>query len=82
MKKENKELIGFFQLQDGEEKSKLLREYIAEAEKQIGFENIVPDDEIRLMWENSKELPGTLQNFASVLYDKIMEGVCNVIATA
>lgn len=82
MKRVNKELIDFFQLQDEEEKMKLLAAYIAEAERQIGFETAVPDNEIRLMWGNNKELPGTLGNFASVLYEKIMEGVCNVIATA
>ncbi|MEA4896288.1 MAG: hypothetical protein VB064_13670 [Oscillospiraceae bacterium] len=82
MKRVNKELIDFFQMQDREEKNKLLADYIAEAEKQIGFESTVPDNEIRLICETDKALPGTLQNFASILYDKILEGVCNVIATA
>lgn len=82
MKRSSKELIDFFQLEGTKEKDRLLAEYIAEAERQIGFKSVVPDDEIRLMWEKNDELPGTLQDFAYVLYDKIMEGVCNVIATS
>jgi hypothetical protein len=82
MKKANKDLIDFFQMQMAEEKSKLLEVYITEVERQLGFKTTIPDDEIRLIWEKNKELPGSLQNFASVLYEQIMAGVCNVIATA
>lgn len=82
MKRINKDLIDFFQTQKSGEKNELLAEYIAEAERQMGFETIVPDGEIRFMWDKNKELPGTLQDFASVLYEQIMTGVYNVIATA
>lgn len=81
MKRTNKDLLDFFQMQKSGEKTELLAKYIAEAERQIGFENIVPDDEIRLLWEKNKELPGTLQDFAFVLYEQIITGVCNIIAT-
>ena len=82
MQKANKELIDFFEMQREGEKNKLLEKYIAEAKKQIGFKTPVPENEIRLMWEKNDELPGTLQDFAFVLYEQIMKDVCNVIATA
>lgn len=82
MKRANKNLIDFFEMQESDEKNRLLEAYIAEAEKQIGFNTIMPDDEIRFVREGSEELPGTLKTFASVLYDKIMTGVCNVIASS
>lgn len=82
MKRASKDLIDFFQLQNSDEKNRLLAEYITEAMRQIGIKSAIPDDGIRLMLEKNEELPGTLRDFSSVLYDKIMEGVCNVIATA
>lgn len=82
MKKVSKELVDFFQQNKQWEKDELLAAYVAEIQLQMGFETIVPDDEIRLMWGHHKALSGTLQDFSSALYDKIMEGVCNVIKTA
>lgn len=82
MKKGNKELVDFFQQHKQWEKDELLASYTTEVQQQLGFETVVPDDEIRLTWGKNRELSGTLQDFSSALYDKIMEGVCNVIKTA
>lgn len=84
MKKVCRELMDFFQGQEGWDKSELLADYCAEILKQsnctINSQALSPD-EIELNWGDDR-LPVTLQDFADALFDKIIEGVCNVIETA
>lgn len=85
MKKVCGELIDFFQGQEGWDKDELLSDYCSEILKTNGCtlnDGVLSPDEIGLNWGDELELPLTLDDFASALFDKIIDGVCNVIETA
>ena len=86
MKKVCRELIDYFEQQEGWDKEEIIADYCAEIlkENDCTMLNDVPlsPDEISLNWGDDLNLPITLQDFADRLFDKIMEGVCNVIKTA
>ena len=86
MKKVCQELIDYFENQEGWDKEEILGEYCAGILKKYDCLGIndqpLAADEIDLNWGEELNLPLTLQDFANELFDEIMQGVCNVIATA
>lgn len=86
MKKVCQELVDFFEDREGWDKDDLLSEYCAEIMKKYDCTGVTDQslspDEIDLSWKDELILPLTLQDFADELFDKIIEGVCNVIRTA
>jgi len=79
MKKVCKELIEFFKEREGWDKDELLSDYCTEILEKAGAELPYADDVGLICGE--KEFMD-LQDFASALFDKIIDGVCNVIETA
>lgn len=79
MKKVCKELIEFFE--DGESWSRddVLFEAVTEILQKNGSETIAADE--LGITDGDKEIM-VLSDFAEALFDKILEGVCNVIKTA
>lgn len=79
MKKVCKELIEFFR--DGErwDKEGVLFETVSEILKKNGSKTIAADE---LSINDGGHEIMVLSDFAEALFDKILEGVCNVIKTA
>lgn len=86
MKKVCQDLVDYFELQEGWDKEELLSNYCAGILKKhdcVGVTDVPLDpEEIALNWGDDLNLPLTLQDFANELFDEIIQGVCNVIATA
>jgi len=86
MKKVCKELIDFFEHEEGWDKNEILSEWAGAVLRKLNC-TMQPDnipismDEIVLHW-GEDELPVTLQDFASELFGEMIKGVCNVIRTA
>jgi len=74
---ENKlqEIINFFELEEGYDKSEIIADMLDEIEEIKGYFS----DEIGLVW-NDKELM-VLSDFVDKFYSKIIEKICNVIKT-
>lgn len=86
MKKVCKELIDFFEQQQGWDKNEIMSDWAAEVLQDLNCtlpNSSIPIamDEIELCW-GEDSLSTTLQDFAEKLFDKILVGVCNVIRTA
>ena len=86
MKKVCKELIDYFELKEGWDKEEILDEYCESILKKhdcldINDQTLDPE-EVALNWGDDLNLPLTLRDFANELFDEIIQGVCNVIATA
>lgn len=79
MKKVCKELIEFFQDGESWDKEGVLCEAVSEILKKNGSETIAADE--LGITDGDKEIM-VLSDFAEALFDKILEGVCNVIKTA
>lgn len=85
MKQVCRELISFFENEEGWDKGELLQEYVEEIFKKHGIENcgsVISPDEVEVVWDGSARFPMTAKDFAIELFDKIISGVCNVIRTA
>lgn len=86
MKKVCQELIDYFEFQEDWDKEEILSKYCASILKRndcFGVNDSPLDpDEISLSWKDELDLPITLQDFANELFNEIIQGVCNVIATA
>ena len=74
---ENKlqEIIDFFELEEGYDKSEIIADMLDEIEEIKGYFS----DEIGLVWDD-KELM-VLSDFVDKFYSKIIEKICNVIKT-
>lgn len=79
MVKLKRELIDFFKYKEGWDKQEILEEYIheilTEAKSEFTCADLlsINDDEKEIMM---------LDEFSDKLFDKIIDGVCNVIETA
>ena len=90
MKQVCKELISFFENEEGWDKEEILSEYIAEIFKKYkmcyfdgpGGIPIAPDELVISYGDKPMDLRLPVDLFAEELFDKIIEGVCNVIKTA
>lgn len=78
MKKVCSELIDFFEGEEGWDKDEILSDYVAYVLEKNGIKNDM--DEITLFDGEHEHM--NLADFAEELFDKIAEGVCNVIRTA
>ena len=78
MKKVCKELIDYFEQNEGWDKAEVLGDLIYEIFKEHGIKAYA--DELGIN-DGEKNIM-VLQDFAQQLFDKIMQGVCNVIKTA
>lgn len=86
MKKEYKELIDFFEQQDGWDKNEIISDFSDEVLKDLNCTLPESDisismDEVVLYWGEDC-LHVTLQDFAEKFFEKVLVGVCNVIKTA
>lgn len=79
MKKVCKELIDFFQNEEGWDKDEILNDYVADILKAANSP-MIHADELSISDEGREIM--VLQDFVDALYSKIIEGVCNVIETA
>lgn len=73
-----KELIDYFELQEGWDKEELLSDYVAGILKSVGSELLSADE---LSINDGENDVMALSDFADKLFDEIIQGVCNVIAT-
>lgn len=78
MKKVCKELIDFFENREGWDKEELLSDYVSQILSEAGSNHSA--DEL-LISDCEKDVM-ILSDFADLLFEKIIEGVCNVIKTA
>lgn len=67
------EIIDFFELREGYDKYEVISDKIAEIKDLKGY----AADEIGLEWDGEELM--VLEEFANEFYEKIIEGVCNVI---
>ena len=67
------EVIDFFELREGYDKNEVIEDMLSEIKKLKGY---VPD-EIGLEWDVQYLM--SLDDFAQEFYEKIIEGVCNVL---
>lgn len=79
MKKVCRELIDFFRDQGGWDKDELLGDYVGEILKNAGSSTVYADE--LTVTDGDRDIM-VLQDFANELFDRIIEGVCNVIETA
>ena len=79
MKKVCQELIDFFELQEGWDKEELLADFVAKILKEAKSK-IIFADELSIN-DGETEVMG-LDEYTDKLFDRIIEGVCNVIETA
>lgn len=70
------EIIDFFELEDGYDKSETIEDVLGEIRGLEGY----AADEIGLEWDG-EYLQMTLIEFAEEFYDKVIEKVCNVIGS-
>lgn len=83
-----KELLDFFEQQDGWDKEEIISMYCANVLSKLNCTmpikpyDPIPPDEIQLYWGDDDPLPATLQDFAEAFFDWMIDGVCNVIRTA
>jgi len=79
--KKLKEVIDFLQnpCDNGWDKDELLTDYVVEIIKTTGSDLVFPDE---LSVNNTEKEIMVLSDFANQLFDKIIEGVCNIIETA
>jgi len=78
MKKVCQELIDFFEQGEGWDKAEILEDFNSEILQEVGC--IFSADELGIN-DGEKDVM-VLQDFTERLFDKILEGVCNVIKTA
>ena len=80
MKRVCKELIDFFNNSEGWDKQGLIDEFI---EKVLSEDLQIKDTNITFVTCDNREGDlFTLENFAEYFFDRVIEGVCNVIKTA
>ena len=80
MKKVCKELIDFFEKEEGWDKQELIDEFI---EKVLFKDLKIKDTNITFVTcDNRDEDVFMLEDFAEHFFDRVIEGVCNVIKTA
>ena len=80
MKQECKELIDFFNNSEGWDKQGLIDEFI---EKVLSEDLKIEDTNITFVTcDNRNEDVFMLEDFAEHFFDRVIEGVCNVIKTA
>lgn len=88
MKKGYKELVDFFESEDGWDKKEIIEMLGAKTMESLGCvaptktKNPVTLDEVDLCWGIDHPLGQTLQEFAEIFFDEVIKGVCNVIKTA
>lgn len=88
MKKAYKELLDFFEFEEGWDKKEIIEMLGAKTMTQLGCvaptktKDPVPLDEVNLCWGIDHPLKQTLQEFSEVFFDEVIKGVCNVIKTA
>lgn len=73
MKDKFKEIIDFFELGEGYNKQEIISDMIDEIKDLKGY----APDEIGLEWDGKTLM--VLDDFANDFYEKVIEGVCNVI---
>lgn len=80
MKQVCKELIDFFEKQEGWDKQELIDEFI----EKVLFKDLKIDDTniTFVTCDNRNEDVFMLEDFAEYFFDRVIEGVCNVIKTA
>lgn len=88
MKKAYKELVDFFENQEGWDKQEIISLMTEKTMEELNCvmplqtRDPIAPDEVILYWGDDDPLPATLQDFAEVFFDKVIEGVCNAIRTA
>lgn len=75
------ELFNFFDLKEGYSREELISEYIYQIQKEKLHGVYYSADEIALMIYNDEFLDMTLQDFADYFYEKVLNGVKNVITS-
>ena len=73
MEEKLQEIIDFLEFEQGYSKEEIIEDYISSVKNLKGMAS----DEIGLEWDGEHLM--VLSDFADIFYEKIIEGVCNVI---
>lgn len=79
MSKKLKEIIDFLKNEEGWDKEEIVNEFVCEVIKDFHITNCSPDE--LTLTDGTNEYMSA-EAFALALFDKIIDGVCNVIKTS